>query len=152
MIAQYISQQLFLTNFGINFILYCMSGQNFRYIDFHFPLKILSNRCNDWFMMNIFFVVWWKFNFRKEFIQLFRKRSTRLPETQITGTAAASSDSSKKRTVARNVSWNDAYELRSMTILSKWILSSTFSTSLLWESNLVKIFTVSYFNIKTILW
>lgn len=37
-IAQYISQQLFLTNFGINFMLYCMSGQNFRYIKFQFQL------------------------------------------------------------------------------------------------------------------
>ncbi|XP_036339973.1 uncharacterized protein LOC118749279 [Rhagoletis pomonella] len=29
-ILQYIFQLLFITNFGINFVLYCVSGQNFR--------------------------------------------------------------------------------------------------------------------------
>uniref|UniRef100_A0A1I8M3A9 G-protein coupled receptors family 1 profile domain-containing protein n=1 Tax=Musca domestica TaxID=7370 RepID=A0A1I8M3A9_MUSDO len=29
-VLQYIFQLLFITNFGINFVLYCVSGQNFR--------------------------------------------------------------------------------------------------------------------------
>lgn len=57
---------------------------------------------------------------RKEFIQLFRNQPKRQPEggTQVTG-AVLPSETSKKRTVTRNVSWNDTYELRSMTISSK---------------------------------
>lgn len=31
-IIQTISWFLFITNFGINFVLYCLSGQNFRYV------------------------------------------------------------------------------------------------------------------------
>lgn len=31
-ILQHFAQTLYLCNFGINFVLYCMSGQNFRFV------------------------------------------------------------------------------------------------------------------------
>lgn len=40
-IAQQLSNILFDTNFGINFVLYCATGQNFRAI----VVRILCNRC-----------------------------------------------------------------------------------------------------------
>lgn len=136
MIAQYITQQLFLTNFGINFLLYCMSGQNFRYIKFEFfnePVPIHRPTTN---------IRWWTevinkliriildvshssvYRFRKELLQWFRSSRQYEGGQQATpGTAmgTGSSDKYKKKTLPRNVSWDDAYELRSTTIpIQKW--------------------------------
>lgn len=33
---QHITHSIFLTNYGINFVLYCITGQNFRYALFDF--------------------------------------------------------------------------------------------------------------------